>query len=197
MTFHFRTRTSALVVTLGVSTALLLGAAPAQAHDELTSTTPAQDETITTDPGKVSLTLTQPPLNSDSLKTSVIKVTAPDGHVASTGEVTVEGPVISTAAEIDHPGKYTVAWRAVSADGHPIEGNYSFTFAGAATASTATASAAPSPASTATQAAAPASDSSGAGDNTGLLIGAGVIILGLIGAVVYLMRRRNKPVAGA
>lgn len=203
MTSHVRVRISALLAALGVSTAVLLGAAPAQAHDALTSTAPAQDETITANPGKVSLTLSKAPLDSDVLKTSVIKVTAPDGHVASNGDVTVEGAVISTAADIDHPGKYTVDWRAVSADGHPIEGSYTFTFAetGAATAVTAPAPAtASSPAPTTTPASAQAATQESAAStngNTGLLIAAGVIILGLIGAVVYLLLRRNKPSADA
>ena len=205
MTSHVRVRISALLAALGVSTAVLLGAAPAQAHDALTSTAPAQDETITANPGKVSLTLSKAPLDSDVLKTSVIKVTAPDGHVASNGDVTVEGAVISTAADIDHPGKYTVDWRAVSADGHPIEGSYTFTFAetGGATAVTAPAPAtasSPAPAPTTTPASAQAATQESAASstgNTGLLIAAGVIILGLIGAVVYLLLRRNKPSADA
>lgn len=192
-----RAGASAILTALGFCLVMLLGAAPAQAHDALTSTAPAKDETITTNPGTVTLTLSKAPLDAAALKTSVIKVTAPDGHVASNGEVTVEGNVISTAADIDHPGKYTVDWRAVSSDGHPIEGTYSFTFAESGPAAAAATSTPPAPQSpeaaavTSPAAAQPAGEP--ASDNSGLLIVAGVVILGLIGVIAYLMRRRNKP----
>ncbi|MFF1385652.1 copper resistance protein CopC [Arthrobacter sp. NPDC058288] len=187
---------SAILTTLGVCLVMLLGASPAQAHDALTSTSPAKDETITANPGKVTLTLSKAPLDAAALKTSVIKVTAPDGHVASSGEVTVDGIVISTAADIDHPGKYTVDWRAVSSDGHPIEGTYSFTYAesGPAAAATTTPTATQSPetsAVTSPAAAQPAAET--ASDNSGLLVAAGIVILGLIGVIAYLIARRNKP----
>ncbi|WP_182977044.1 copper resistance CopC family protein [Arthrobacter cheniae] len=123
--FTVRAATAGLALSLfGLITAI-----PAQAHDSLVSTSPAEGETITTDPGEVSLTLTGVPQSSDALQTTIIEVTAEDGHPASSGEVTVNGPVISTGVELEHADSYTVDWRTVSADGHPIEGSYVFTYA--------------------------------------------------------------------
>lgn len=38
-----------------------------------------------------------------------------------------EGFDLSSAAAIDQPGKYSVTWRTVSADGHPVDGTFDFT----------------------------------------------------------------------
>jgi len=81
--FRARSGASVLLTALGVCAALLLGTTPAQAHDALSSTTPGNGETIATNPGKVTLTLSNKPLQTETLKTSVIKVTAPDGATRS------------------------------------------------------------------------------------------------------------------
>ncbi|WP_104141358.1 copper resistance CopC family protein [Arthrobacter sp. ZGTC131] len=199
-----RRATAAGTLAAALTFAAFLGAAPAQAHDALASTSPTDGQSITTNPGKVSITLNNPP-NTQLKGSNIIKVTAPDGHVVSSGEPSVDGATLTTKAEIDHPGKHTVAWRAVSADGHPIEGTFTFTYAGtedhassaAATTSPATPSAAASAASTpetaatspVTQAAEPAVQTET--NNTGWLIGAGVVILA-IAALVYVLTRRGK-----
>jgi len=178
-----------------------LGAVPAQAHDALASSNPADGQTITTNPGKVSITLSQAP-DTKLPGSNIIKVTAPDGHVVSTGDITVDGATLSIDADIDHPGKHTVDWRAVSADGHPIEGTFSFTYAGAedeATAAPATPATSASPAATTPSAAASAEDQANTeqttqsgSDTTGLLIGAVAVIVVLAGVVIYLLARRKK-----
>ena len=206
MSFSFsRARMTGAALTALALTAFL-GAVPAQAHDALPSSNPADGQTITTNPGKVSITLNNPP--STQLKGSnIIKVTAPDGHVVSTGDLAVDGATLSTEADIDHPGKHTVQWRAVSADGHPIEGSFTFTFAGAdehasseATTASAQATAAPSvtapaagastPATQATSE--PATQTAGSNNDTGWLIGAGVIIVALAVALAFALRRRRN-----
>ncbi|WP_244296754.1 copper resistance CopC family protein [Paenarthrobacter nitroguajacolicus] len=143
-----------------------LAAAPAQAHDSLTSTTPAKDTTVTAAPATVSLTLSEPPTDAASLTTSVIKVTDSTGATISDstgatisdGKVTVSGATLSTTVIKGANGPYTVLWRAVSSDGHPIEGSYSFTVQDPTPAVTATAqpgqTAAATPTTTATQLAA-------------------------------------------
>ncbi|MBO1268679.1 copper resistance CopC family protein [Arthrobacter cavernae] len=176
----------------------LLGAGPAHAHDALASSNPAGGQTITTNPGKVSITLTKAP-DTKLPGSNIIRVTAPDGHVVSTGDITEDGATLSIDADIDHPGKYTVDWRAVSADGHPIEGTFSFTYAGAEDATSAPASpaasttpAAPSSSASASEQPASTPTAQTSPDNTGLLIGTGAIILGLVAVVIYLLTRRNK-----
>ncbi len=55
-----------------------------------------------------------------------IIVTSPDGSIAGTSCAVLVGTLASAKTELDQPGSYTVAWRVVSSDGHPIEGSYSF-----------------------------------------------------------------------
>lgn len=102
-------------------------AAPALAHDALESTEPVVDATVAVAPSSVSLTLSNPPADSESLKLSVITVTDGVGKTVSNGQVTIQGPTLSTEITSGSSGQYKVLWRAVSSDGHPIEGNYAFT----------------------------------------------------------------------
>jgi copper resistance protein C len=192
-------------LTAALALTLLAGAAPAQAHDALASTSPADGTTITTNPGTVSVTLTNAP-DTRIPNSNIIKVTAPDGHVVSEGEVTLEDATLSVAADIDHDGVHTVDWRAVSADGHPIEGTFSFTYTPTGSDTHTPAATESSPATgPATQAVTPApatetpapASSQTAQDNTGLLIGVGAVLLILIAVGVYLFRRRAKAGTGA
>ncbi|MDN4643886.1 copper resistance CopC family protein [Arthrobacter sp. PsM3] len=199
MISSFRRARIAGALTTALAFTAFLGAVPAQAHDSLASTSPADGQTLTANPGKVTITLTKPPTTGIA-GANIIKVTAPDGHTASSGDITVDGATISTAADIDHPGKHTVDWRAVSADGHPIEGTFSFTYAPAETGTTAPSALAtpatgtPEPAGpgAAAQPAEPAAQKAAA-DMTGWLIAAGALIIGLAGALVYVMTSRKKP----
>lgn len=204
MTISFRRVRTTAALTASLALAAFLGTAPAQAHDALASTSPTDGQTITTNPGKVSITLTNPP-NTKIPGSNMLKVTAPDGHVVSNGEVTLEGATLSTAAEIDHDGKHTVQWRAVSADGHPIEGTFSFTYTPEAVASAAPTAALPSATATATTSAAAAPEPSQAATEAatdpasqtepaspaGWVLGALVILAALAG-LIYFLRRKNK-----
>ncbi|MFF1385674.1 copper resistance protein CopC [Arthrobacter sp. NPDC058288] len=102
-------------------------ASPATAHDALSSTEPAQDAIVASAPETVSLTLSEPPTDSKNLILSTIAVTDGAGKTVSDGKVTVYGPTLSTTVSAGTAGTYRVLWRAVSSDGHPIEGAYSFT----------------------------------------------------------------------
>jgi methionine-rich copper-binding protein CopC len=201
-----RARVSISALTAALALAVVGGTAPAQAHDALASTSPADGTTITTNPGKVSITLTNAP-DTRIPGSNVIKVTAPDGHVVSKGDVTVEGATLTVAAEVDHDGKHTVDWRAVSADGHPIEGTFSFTYtpAGGDTHSPAATESSPAATGSTTQAATPApatespapASAQPAQDNTGLFFGIGAVLLILVAVGAYLIGRRIKAGTGA
>lgn len=106
----------------------LLGAGPASAHAELTSTTPARGATVTGLPGQVSLTFSEP-----VARPVAVVVTGPDGGTVSRGGPRIDGgtvtqPVAGSAAA----GRYTVSYRAVSDDGHPVSGTVAFTVGDAA-----------------------------------------------------------------
>ncbi|MCX6498679.1 MAG: copper resistance protein CopC [Arthrobacter sp.] len=108
--------------------AALLGAGPASAHDAVESTSPAAGATVPTPPAAVTLTLSNPPL---TLGTQ-IKVSDAAGSNWADGGVQIVDNVVSQKLRPGAPaGLFTVQWRVVSADGHPIEGNFSFTAAAA------------------------------------------------------------------
>ncbi|APX00461.1 copper resistance CopC family protein [Arthrobacter sp. QXT-31] len=127
---HSRPRFQAFFRMAAAAAVLLpaaLVAAPAMAHDNLSSTDPEQDSSVAVPPATVSLTLSEPPINTESLNLSIITVQDGTGKTISDGKVTVNGPTLSTGVGPGSPGKHTVQWRAVSSDGHPIEGTFSFT----------------------------------------------------------------------
>ncbi len=204
MAFSLRRARTTGALTAALAFTAILGTTPAQAHDALASTSPADGQTITTNPGKVSITLTNPPTTGVP-GSNILTVTAPDGHVISNGEVTVDGATLSTAADVDHDGKHTVEWRAVSADGHPIEGMFSFTYTPEAAASAAPTAALPSATATAATSAAAAVEPSPAATEAatdpaaqtepaspaGWVIG-GILVLAVLAGLVYFLRRRNK-----
>jgi methionine-rich copper-binding protein CopC len=195
-----RARTTA-ALTASLALAAFLGAAPAQAHDALASTSPTEGQTITANPGKVSITLTNPP-NTGVSGANIVTVTAPDGHAVSNGEITVEGSTLSTDADIDHDGKHIVQWRAVSADGHPIAGTFSFTYTPEAVAtsaavaavspSAAATAAAPDPSVAANEAATDPATQTEPTSPAGWVIGAVVIVAAAIAGLILFLRRRNK-----
>lgn len=116
----------ALLATMLLS---LAGALPASAHSTLISATPEDGATLDEPPEAVVLTFNEDvtDLGSD------IVVTGPNGDEATAGETTIDGPEISRPLADDLPaGEYTITWRAVSADGHPISGEFTFTLTEAA-----------------------------------------------------------------
>ncbi|MET3809875.1 copper resistance CopC family protein [Arthrobacter sp. UYEF3] len=108
--------------------AALLGAGPASAHDAVESTSPAAGATVPIPPDTVTLTLSNPPL---TLGTQ-IKVSDAAGTNWADGGVQILDNVASQKLRTGAPaGLFTVQWRVVSSDGHPIEGTFSFTAAAA------------------------------------------------------------------
>ncbi|MFF4040609.1 copper resistance CopC/CopD family protein [Streptomyces sp. NPDC001816] len=106
---------------------LLLGAtAPASAHAALRGTDPADGTVLKSAPREVTLTFTE----SVGLLTDSLRVYDPENQRVRTGEAdhaagrsdTVR---VSLPAELG-PGTYTVAWRVVSADSHPVSGALTF-----------------------------------------------------------------------
>ena len=120
-----------LVVAAAAVVALLVGPiGSAAAHDELAGTSPAQDVTVDTAPGDVALDFSEPP---QSLGTEVV-VTGPDGTTVSEGPPGIAGATVTQSLADGLPaGRYTVDWRATSADGHPLTGSFAFEVARSAT----------------------------------------------------------------
>jgi methionine-rich copper-binding protein CopC len=109
-------------------------ATPAFAHDVLTGSTPADGASVAVGPRQVTLTFNAPVQFGDNRLT----VTGPDGQQwQTTDNATVDGDSVSTTvAPLGPAGGYTVGYRIISADGHPVSGEVTFTLtkAGAGTA---------------------------------------------------------------
>ena len=109
-------------VALAAAVAMLASAAPAHAHDELVSSSPAADATVAQPPPEVVLTFDEAVL---PVGTQVV-VTGPDGPV-SDGSPRLDGTTVHQPLLGGPAGRYSVAWRATSADGHPVSGTFAFT----------------------------------------------------------------------
>lgn len=122
-------RLAALAACLGAVIALLLGvAAPASAHAALIRTDPADGSVVQTAPDRVVLTFSEGVLlSADSLR-----VLDPQGKDVASGTPQHYGAkdAGSTAAVALRTGlgngTYTVAWKAVSQDSHPVAGAFTF-----------------------------------------------------------------------
>jgi len=115
---------SALFGALFVAAAVLFGAAPASAHDVAESSSPAQGATVATPPEKVSITFNKDPLALGSQ----IQVNDAAGTNWAEGAVEIVDNVASQKLRAGAPsGEFTVVWRVVSSDSHPIEGTFKFT----------------------------------------------------------------------
>ncbi|MFE3176496.1 copper resistance protein CopC [Amycolatopsis sp. NPDC059090] len=97
----------------------------AEAHSFVESSTPAKDSELSSAPEKIVLTFNEP-LDRGFTELAVL---GPDGATHwESAAVAVTGPTLSAPVKPLGPaGKYTVEYRVVSADGHPVSGSYSFT----------------------------------------------------------------------
>lgn len=117
------TAAAGLVLILWLAAAMLAGAGTASAHATRISSDPAENTRLTEAPAKVSATF------SDALQPqfAAMTVVGPDGNLWSTGEPQVQGAVLSVGVRPLGPsGRYTVNYRVTSADGHVINGSWSF-----------------------------------------------------------------------
>ncbi|MEW2399303.1 copper resistance CopC family protein [Streptomyces sp. NPDC046862] len=183
-------RTAARVLVLPTAlAALAVPAPPAAAHTGLDTSSPGANATLAGLPPRVTLTF------SDSMteRYAKVAVTGPDGTSAAAGEPQVSGKTVTLAlAPARSAGRYTVGYRVVSADGHPVSGAYSFTVKAADTSG-------PSPRVTESdRAAAPRAAERSAPDRAGgesggsgvpVLAAMGVLVLALVGAFVARRKR--------
>ncbi|WP_079007950.1 FixH family protein [Streptomyces sp. XY431] len=120
-------RITGLLGVLGAVLALLLaGAGPAAAHAALQSADPAQNAVLPTAPQAVTLTFSE----AVSLSSDSVRVLDPTGRAVDSGSPThADGKDNTARVGLGSGlanGTYTVAWRAVSEDSHPIGGAFTF-----------------------------------------------------------------------
>jgi MYXO-CTERM domain-containing protein len=108
---------------------MVIGAPPAAAHTVLKASDPADGATVARIPGSVRLEFNEGILP----QFATVIVTGPGGRRYEQGKPAIDGArLVQELKEPDQTGKYHVAFRVVSADGHPVTGKISFTLAGAA-----------------------------------------------------------------
>lgn len=121
-----RASARAVLVLAVVMLACLGPAGPAFAHATLIGSNPAEGAVLQTAPSTVTLTF------DDALAEfePTVVVTGPDGNRYQSGPATIDGAELSsTVAPLTVAGAYTIAYRVVSHDGHPVEGEVHFELA--------------------------------------------------------------------
>ena len=176
--------------------ALLALGAPAQAHDTLLESDPADGATLETSPEAITLTF-----SADILDVSpLVRITDENGEQLAEITPSIDGPVATATLEEPLPaGTSTVQWRVVSSDGHPIEGTFGVTVEQDAAAEETTEAPAEesspaettAPAEEGEQATAEAAEEESGSSMTLLLIVLGVVVVGAVVAVLLIMRRRD------
>ncbi|HWC24747.1 MAG TPA: copper resistance CopC family protein [Flexivirga sp.] len=174
----------------------VLGVIPAaQAHDYLVGSTPKLNSTVTTAPKQVSLEFNDIVLTRPA--PPQLTVRGPDGRYYETGCATVTDTTVKVPVALGGAGKYTVTWRVVSADGHPVSDSISFTYRpkagvtgaqGIRSQKQCTAKAASTG-----SAAAPADTSSGGGTPTAAIVAVvAIVVIGVGGAALIVLTRGRR-----
>lgn len=135
---------------------IMVTAPAALAHDRLKSSSPAQGAKVSS-VERIVLEFTA------RVRFPTVALRTAEGTFVPLDTLRAEGATVTTRiSETVPPGGYVIAWRVVSSDGHPIEGEIPFTVTGAAAPSATPAQApppvspAPAPSVTATVTAPPA-----------------------------------------
>ena len=122
-----------MVAFLGLSSLwLVLLCAPALAHARLLETDPADGARLSEPPKQVQLRFNEP-IEAEFTPVKVLdqqgnRVDRDDAQVDSEDRRTVTAGLNESAK-----GTYTVQWRVISADTHPVNGSYEFSVTGAST----------------------------------------------------------------
>jgi methionine-rich copper-binding protein CopC len=114
--------TGKLLPLLAVPAAVVLGAAPASAHTDLVQGAPGPGAAVDTAVGDLSLTFSSALIGQGTQ----IVVRDPRGVDHATRTSTLGPQTRVQLKPLTRPGTYSVVYRAVAGDGHPVTGHYSF-----------------------------------------------------------------------
>lgn len=115
--------TAALTGLLTGLTAVLVLASPAAAHARLLDSTPQDGGTVTKTVTEIRLRFSEPVKQS----LTTVRVTGADGAAHSDGDPVAVDVTVTQAVSALPTGVVKVGWRTVSADGHTIQGSFTFT----------------------------------------------------------------------
>jgi methionine-rich copper-binding protein CopC len=108
-----------LLAALGVA----LAPTPAAAHTALIGSSPPDGSRLDQEPTLVALTFDEP-----IRAPAYVVVTAPDGsRLSSAAPEVLDNTVTESVTSTGQAGTYTVAYRVVSVDGHPVSGELRYT----------------------------------------------------------------------
>jgi copper resistance protein C len=169
-----RSRAALAAAAAALVAAIVLAPQAASAHDYIVAADPAEGQSVAT-LTQIALTFSGAPIGAQGA--NLVEVVGPDGRYYETACPDLAGTDVTTPVRPGAAGTYQVVWRIVSSDGHPVSGQYSFSYAPPA--GTPAGAGAASPACAPAGAATPApADPDGANAVGGVWIGVG------IGAVV-------------
>ena len=165
--------------------------APASAHAELEGSNPEANALIGALPEYLDLTFGENIMTIDGSEGSnQIQVVDANGARVDDETIVINNQVVSVGIK---PGfgdsTYTVTYRVVSEDGHPIEGSYKFEVSEAA--QTSVIAPAPSPSASHTDEEHAALEAKSTA-NTVTVIVAGTLLVGATGSIVLILQRRRK-----
>lgn len=170
------------------SATVLLTPTPAWAHDTLVSSTPDDAEQLTEAPGEVEMTFSADLLDMGAQ----VRVTDAQGTDVTDGQPQVDGPTVTQDVTPSQSANntYTVVWRVVSSDGHPIEGTFSYDVGEGADAQPATQAASTTPTSGVTSATSESegTETDAAPPLTLYAVGGATLALAVLGAVLLVRK---------
>jgi methionine-rich copper-binding protein CopC len=179
-----------LVVVVAGLMAAIAPISAASAHDQLKSTDPAANSTVATAPSTITLTFEEAPLAQGDFVTA----TSATGEIVALGAPVVnEDTVSATWPASASSGTYTVSWRVVADDGHPVDGTFAFTIAESPSPSASPSESTSSSASVASATSTPVtSDSSSTNNAVWWVVGALALAAGLVALIFSLRSKKTQ-----
>lgn len=116
-----------LIAVLALSMlAFFTSISAASAHDQLIGSNPEAGSTIAEAPEEITLEFSGVLQNLSGVESTIISLSQDGQKVDTTAETTGTKVIVTPTGEMAN-GKYSLAYRVVSSDGHPIENKLEFT----------------------------------------------------------------------
>lgn len=115
-----------LLATSALLLGLVLGQDVASGHTFLLSSNPKPDSNLKASPKEISLRFNEDLLVLKSKSINQVKVVSTTGNLIAGTTKTSRSKLIFKLSKNLKKGSYQVFWRAVSGDGHVVQGNFKF-----------------------------------------------------------------------
>jgi copper resistance protein C len=188
-------------LALGLASVVAV-AGPASAHNQIVSSTPAPDQTLTALPARFEIQTNEALLDIGGTgRGFAFEIQDAAGKYYETGCVSIVDDSMFTAARLGAAGAYTVIYQLVSSDGHTVSGRIPFTWAPSGSAAVTRGVTAPPGCHGAAGPAAPSSDNGGseAGRDATvpladiLWIGGIIVVVALAVVITLVVVTRRRP----